>query len=221
MPSWFHPQELLVYAPLLLQGLGITLGLSVLVMAISFIGGLKLAIFRFYGLPFLGPFSAGLVYVLRSIPVVMLIALVHFGLMPLLDFHPSVFASACVALSLSTSAYVSEILRGGFASLRREEIEAAKSLGFNTLQRLVYIFVPLAVGRMLPAIVNQFVTLIKDTSLASIIGLIELTRAAEIIYETTMHEAMMLLVIAIIYFFICYGLSRLARHLERRYNFGH
>ncbi len=74
------------------------------------------------------------------------------------------------------------------------------------MQRLTHIILPLAINRMTPALVSQFISLIKDTSLASTIGLIELTRSGEIIYERTFHEAEILLFIAFVYFIICFGL---------------
>lgn len=208
-------ESIMQYAPLLLQGLAMTIILSLIVMAKSLIAGMFIAILRFYRVPLLARIGDIYVYLLRSIPLIMLIVLVHFGILPLLEIRNSFFLSAFVALSLSTTAYVSEIFRGGFQSLHPEEHEAAKSLGLSRIQRLTYIFVPLVVSRMMPTLINQFVTLIKDTSLASIIGVIELTRAAEIVYERTLHEAGLLILISCIYFGLCYGLSRWSRQLEQ------
>lgn len=209
-----HLLEILQYAPLLTQGLIATIVLSILVMAKALVSGMVLAILRFYQVPILGRLSDGYVYLLRSIPLIMLIALVHFAVLPLLGIQHSFFLSAFVGLALSTSAYIAEIYRGGLQSIHTEEHEAAVSLGLTLPQRLIYVIIPLTVTRMMPALVNQFVTLIKDTSLASIIGVIELTRAAEIIYERTLHEVALLLLVSGIYFMLCYGLSRWARHLE-------
>lgn len=214
MPDLLHPEDLIQFAPLLMQGLLMTLLLSVTVMATALLLGMVIAPVRYYRVPVLAWLLDGYVYVVRSIPVVMLLALVHFGLLPALDLQVSFYVSAFIGLAASTTAYVAEILRGGFLSIHQEEHEAAISLGFTVRQRLVYVLIPLVISRMTPALVNQSVTLIKDTSLASIIGVIELTRAAEIIYERTLHEFTLLLFISLVYFVLCYSLSRTARKLE-------
>jgi His/Glu/Gln/Arg/opine family amino acid ABC transporter permease subunit len=210
-----HLEDIFNYAPLLGQGLITTIFLSITVMSTALVIGMLLAVVRYYRLPVLTWPSDGYVYMVRSIPLVMLIVLVHFGILPAMGFQSSFLFSAFVGLTLSTTAYVAEIFRGGFQAIHQEEHEAAKSLGLNVFQRLVYILIPLVVTRMMPTLINQFVTLIKDTSLASIIGVIELTRSAEIIYERTLHEAPLLVFVALLYFSLCYGLSRLSRHLER------
>lgn len=209
----FYWGDVVRYAPLLSQGLITTLILSVAVMVVALSVGMVLAVVRYFRLPVLAQVFDAYVYVARSVPVVMLLALVHFGLLPALGFHTSFLVSAFVGLGLSTTAYVAEIYRGGFQSLHREEVEAAISLGLNTVQRLTAVMIPLVVSRMMPALVNQSVTLIKDTSLASIIGVIELTRAAEIVYERTLHEVTMLVLISAVYFVLCFTLSRWARYL--------
>ena len=128
----------------------------------------------------------------------------------------SFFQSACLALIVFTSAYVAEIVRGGLKSIEIGHIDAAKSLGLNYFQRLIYVILPLAISRMMPALVSQFISLIKDTSLASAIGLIELTRSGEIIYERTYHQFEILLFIGFIYFIICFTMSTISRNMESK-----
>lgn len=213
MPGWLHLSDIIESAPLLLRGLALTLGLSLCAAVLSWGFGLSVAVIRYFGVPGISQALAGLVYLIRSIPVVMLMVFIHFGALPALGFQNSFFLSALVALSISTTAYLSEIFRSGFASLGAEEYETAVCLGLNVMQRLIYVFIPLVLLRVLPATVNQFVTLIKDTSLASIIGVIELTRSAEIVYERTLHEMTMLAFVALVYFVICYTLSRFSERL--------
>jgi His/Glu/Gln/Arg/opine family amino acid ABC transporter permease subunit len=216
MLSELHLEDIIRYAPLLAKGLGITLLLSLAVMLTALVAGMGVAIARFYRIPVLAACCHGSVYLMRSIPLIMLIVLVHFGFMPLLGIQTSFFLSAYIALSLSTTAYVAEIFRGGFEAIHQQEFEASVSLGLSLHQRLIYVLIPLVIYRMLPALVNQGVTLIKDTSLTSVIGVIELTRSAEIIYERTLHELTLLTFIAIIYFSICYSLSCWSRVLESK-----
>lgn len=216
MPEWWHGEDIIRYAPLLTRGLLMTLTLALGAYAVALLLGVLVAVVRFYQVPLLSPGLAGLVYGIRSIPAIMLLVLLHFGILPLLGFQNSFLLSAYLGLTLYTTAYLAEILRGGFQSIHQEEFEAAISLGMTGLQRLVYILIPLLLLRMLPTLVNQFVTLLKDTSLASIIGVIELTRAAEIVYERTLHEVTLLVFISVVYFLICYSLSRWAGKLEIR-----
>ena len=128
----------------------------------------------------------------------------------------AIFTSSCIAFIVFTSAYVAEIIRSGLNSIEKGHIEAAKSLGLDTSQRLTYIILPLAITRMTPALVSQFISLIKDTSLASAISLVELTRAGEMIYERTYHDTEILVFIAFIYFTICFSLSKLSKLFEKK-----
>ncbi|MDD3012469.1 MAG: amino acid ABC transporter permease [Candidatus Gastranaerophilales bacterium] len=201
----------------LMKGLLVTLKIASISITGSLIIGVFLGILRYSRwFPF-NIIATALIELIRSIPLILFIVFVHFGLLPALLGSPvSFFQSSCVALTIFTSAYVAEIIRGGLKSIEMGHIDAAKSLGLNYFQRLAYIVLPLAITRMMPALVSQFISLIKDTSLASTIGLIELTRSGEIIYERTYHELEILLFIAFIYFIICYSLSFVSRNLESK-----
>lgn len=216
MPDATGFGSLWAYRDLLLQGVALTLQLIVMVLAVSLPLGVVLSLIRVYRVPVLHGVVTGWVYFVRSIPVVMLIALVHFAVMPV--FHPgvSVMVSAAVALILSTGVYFAEIFRGGFSSIHPEEQDAAISLGLSFVQRQVRVVLPLVFLRTVPALINQCVTLIKDTSLASLIGVMELTRSAEIIAQRTLHEATLLLFIAAVYFMVCFTLSCLANGWRQR-----
>ena len=201
----------------LMNGLIATIEVAGISVLGSLILGVILGIIR-YSKAF--PFNVvAVIYIesIRSIPLILFIVFVHFGFLPfLLGSSSSVFQSTYVALIIFTSAYVAEITRGGLKSVENGYVDAAKSLGMNYFQRLIYIVLPLAISRMTPALVSQFISLIKDTSLASTIGLIELTRAGEIIYERTYHEFEILLFIALVYFLVCFGLSTLSKKLESK-----
>jgi len=199
----------------LMKGLAVTLKLSIL----SVFGGLVLGVFfgvlRYSKIIFLSWIASSYVEVVRSIPLILFIFFMHFGLLPAITgTTSSFFFSACAALIVFSSAYVAEIIRSGLNSVEKSQVDAAKSLGLNTFQCLVYIILPVAISRMTPALVSQFISLIKDTSLASTIGLIELTRSGEIIYERTYHEAEILIFIAFVYFVLCFGLSKLSKIWE-------
>lgn len=201
----------------LMKGLAMTFQLAFWAVLGSLLIGILLGILRYSRLPFISIAAAGYIEFTRSIPLILFIFFIHFGFLPyIIGTQSSFFTSSCLALILFTSAYIAEIIRGGLGSIEKEHIDAAVSLGLNSYQRLSYIILPLAVQRMTPALVSQFIALIKDTSLASTIGLIELTRAGEIIYERTYHELEVLIFIAFVYFVICFSLSRLSRIIETK-----
>ena len=201
----------------LMNGLLETLKLAAISVSGSLILGIALGVLRYSKIPPFNIFAIIFIEFIRSIPLILFIIFIHFGLLPyILGSSVSFFQSAYTALIIFTSAYIAEIVRGGLKSVERGHIEAAKSLGLNAFQRLFYIILPLALTRMIPALVSQFISLIKDTSLASTIGLIELTRSGEIVYERTYHELEILIFIGLIYFIICFSLSQFSKKLESR-----
>ena len=199
----------------LMKGLGMTLMLAVVVIIGSSVLGIILGMARHSRVYGVGHLATTYIEFVRSIPLIMFIFFTHFGILPFV-FHiqPSFFISAAIAMIIFTAAYIAEIVRGGLKSIEKGHIEAARSLGLNYFQMMVYVILPLALSRMTPALVSQLITVIKDTSLASIIGLIELTRAGEIVYGRTYHDLEILLFVSLVYFVICYSLSLLSKKLE-------
>lgn len=214
-----HLSDIYTNWEFLFKGLLVTLKLSSIAIFLSFIFGTILGILRHSKIFPLNWLVAALIEITRSIPLILFIIFIHFGFLPyFLGVSSTFFESACISLTIFTSAYIAEIIRGGLNSIEDNYILAGKSLGLNTIERLIYIILPIAITRMSPALVSQFITLIKDTSLASTIGLIELTRSGEIIYERTYHEFEILMFIAVIYFCICFTLSLISKKLELRAN---
>ena len=218
--------ELVKYLPFLLDGLVVTLQLSIISIIFSLFFGAVLGALRFLKIPFISQVVACFVELTRSIPLIMYIIFIHYTISSylfyelnfkdILNLSSTQMQSGFIALILFTSAYIAEIVRNGLNSIDKEQINSAKSLGLSTYQTMRYIFVPLALYRMMPAILAQFVTLIKDTSLVSAIGLIELTRSGEIIYEQTHNEFEILLLISCVYFVICYSLSLVAKKITNK-----
>jgi len=200
-----------------MKGLEMTFLLALCSVAGSLALGTFLGITRYLKIPIFSLVVTAYIESVRSIPLILFLFFIHFGFLPyVIGAQSSFFTSSCLALIVFTSAYVAEIIRGGLGSIEKEHIDAATSLGLTQRQRLQYIILPIAFQRMMPALVSQFIALIKDTSLASTIGLIELTRAGEIIYEKTYHEFEVLIFIAFIYFVICFSLSRFSKILEAK-----
>jgi polar amino acid transport system permease protein len=215
MGDWqFRWEDIRVGLPLLSKGLAYTIGLSLASFVPALVFGTALGWLReeVKGLP--GMMAALYIEFLRGIPLILLLVFIHYGLLPMLFGPGSFMVSALLALVLFESACIGEIMRSGFRTVRPAEREAAKSLGLNEAQQLRFVVLPMAFRRMTPALVGQFVSLIKDTSLASIVGVIELTRAGEIISEQRFHDFEILAFVAVVYFVVCFSLSHFSRRFE-------
>ncbi|TVM17357.1 amino acid ABC transporter permease [Oceanidesulfovibrio indonesiensis] len=155
--------------------------------------------------------------VVRGVPLLMLIFWFYF-LAPIALGHtlPETW-SALIAFIIFTSAYIAEIVRAGVMALPRGQMEAARGTGLTHIQAMRYIILPQALRNMIPSFVNQFVSLTKDTSLAYIIGVLELTRAAtQINNRTLVAPTEIFATIAVMYFVICYALTSASRRLEKQ-----
>ncbi|MDX2085341.1 MAG: amino acid ABC transporter permease [Candidatus Melainabacteria bacterium] len=208
------PHLLLEALPMLLQGLGVTLGLALSALLGGLLLGIPLGIARHEGPRWLRLPVSLYVESIRSVPLILFLVFIHYGLLPLLGYRPNFMVSSLLAFILFEAAYLAEIIRGGLRAIRPTERDAAKSLGLSWRQQMQYVCLPLAVRRTLPTLVGQGISLLKDTSLASIVGVIELTRAGEIIYEQTFQDFEILCLQGLIYFLLCYGLSQACKRWE-------
>lgn len=205
--------------PFLMQGVFVTLKVAFISMIFSMILGTILGVIRYSKFPVLSNFVGCFIDITRSIPLILYIIFVHFSISPYLYEHADFLSyigidslemySAILGIVIFTSAYIAEIIRSGIESVEKEQILAAKSLALNSFQTMEYVILPQAISRMKPALCAQFITLVKDTSLASAIGLIELTRSAEIVYENSLHEFQVLLFVALVYIFINFLIQKL------------
>lgn len=209
-----HFEDILTGWPLLSKGLLYTLVLGLVSFAGGLAGGTVLGLLREENRGPAGRLAACYIELMRGIPLILFLVFIHYGLMPLVFRHSNFLTSSLLAFILFESAYIGEIIRSGLKAVSRPEREAAVSLGMTYPQRLWHVILPLAYSRMMPALIGQFITLIKDTSLASIVGVVELTRAGEIIYEQTFHDFEILLFVATVYYLICFTLARLGKRFE-------
>ncbi len=155
--------------------------------------------------------------IIRGTPLLMVIFWFYF-LAPILLGHtlPEA-ASALVAFIVFTSAYIAEIVRAGVVALPKGQTEAARGTGLSHTQTMVHVILPQALRNMIPSFVNQFVSLTKDTSLAYIIGVNELTRTAtQVNNRTLIAPTEIFITIAVLYFVICYVLTATSRRLEKQ-----
>lgn len=201
----------------LFEGLLVTLEVAVIAIIASFVIGLTMGIIRFSNIPVLSILVKGYIETIRNLPLLLIIFMGYFGLKELEADLP-ITTSVMISMTIFTSALVAEIVRSGFQSVHRGLVEASRSQGFSYLQTLRYIILPLGLKRTIPPMVSQFVSLLKDTSLAVAISLPELTHHAQIIYNKEFNTTIpILLLVAIIYFMINYCLSLMSRYLEKRW----
>jgi polar amino acid transport system permease protein len=157
--------------------------------------------------------------IIRGTPLLMVVFWFYFLAPVLLGKTLPEATSALIALIVFTSAYIAEIVRAGVEALPKGQMEAARGTGLSHFQTMAHIILPQALFNMIPSFVNQFVSLTKDTSLAFIIGVNELTKAATQVNSRSLTAPTEIFItIALLYFVICYCLTELSRRLEKRIN---
>lgn len=202
------------------EGLKETLLLSVVSVALSFVVGLLLALGRLSRRPWIRFPSIAYIEGIRALPVLLLI--VYFGIKGSELFRPIFgaefelprFWAGVLGLSLYTSAVLAEIIRAGIVGLPRGQTEAAIALGLSHVRTLRFVILPQALRLMVPAMMAQLTTVIKDTSLVGTIGVFELLKQGRTIYTQFFNPIEVLLILSLIYFVICFTLSQLSRRLE-------
>ncbi|MFH1034607.1 MAG: amino acid ABC transporter permease [Pseudomonadota bacterium] len=200
-----------------LGGLALTLYLAVVSCLLSFIGGLLLGLLSVARNPLIRWGTLALVNVLRGVPLLMVVFWSYFLLPALLGQPVGEANTVIVALTLFTSAYMCGIVRAGIEGVPRGQSEAALSTGLKPWQVMAFVVLPQALRNMVPSLVNQLVSLIKDTSLAFIVGVSELTHVATQVNNRTMvFPTEIFIFVALLYFLVCEVLTWLSRRLERR-----
>ena len=167
----------------------------------------------------LSGFASGYILTIQSIPVLMVLFMSYYGL-SLFGIRLPAFFAASLSLSIYVSAYLAEIWRGSIESVPFQQWEASSSLALTKGQQYRYVILPQAVRIALPPTVGFLVQLVKNTSIVSVVGFVELSRAGALVNQATFLPFQVFSVVAAIYFVICFPLSRLSRHLEKVMNVG-
>jgi len=200
-----------------LGGVGLTLYLAAIALVLSFLGGLFLGLLSISRNRVVRWASSSVIQIIRGMPLLMVIFWMFFLLPALFGKGMPASMTVIAALTLFTSAYMSEIVRAGIMGIPRGQTEAAVSTGLTHRQTMIYIILPQALRNMIPSFVNQFVSMIKDTSLAFIVGVAELTQiATQVNNRTMLFPTEIFMFIAVIYFVVCFAFTELSRWLERR-----
>lgn len=203
----------------LLRAAGWTVLLTGIAFAIGSLAGGVFAIMRLAQNWVLRSIAAGYITVIQSIPVLMILFMSYYGL-TLFGFELPPLLAASLSLSIYVSAYLAEIWRGSIQAVPQQQWEASASLALTRFQQYRYIILPQALRISLPPTVGFLVQLVKNTSIVSVVGFVELSRAGQLVNNATFRPFQVFLVVAILYFAICFPLSRLSRYLERVLHLG-
>ncbi|MBY5835755.1 amino acid ABC transporter permease (plasmid) [Rhizobium leguminosarum] len=200
----------------LLIGLKWTLVLSAVGFVCGGIAGLGVALARASGIPLLERVTAGYIAVFQGTPLLMQLFVVYYGL-ALVGLMLDAWVAVAIGLTLHASAYLGEIWRGSIEAVPRGQTEAAKALSLRYISRMKDVILPQALRISLPATIGFLVQLIKGTSLASIVGFTELTRAGNIISNQIFQPLTVFGIVGILYFLMCCPLTILGARLERKF----
>ncbi|MEK5237723.1 amino acid ABC transporter permease [Paenibacillus sp. FSL L8-0470] len=205
------------YRNLFLSGLKYTLLLALIGVFCGFVLGIIVSLLRMSKWSVLRFIATAWVEFLRGTPMLVQLFLIHYGLVELgLEF--SAIQSGAITLTINSSAYLAEIFRAGIQGVDRGQMEAARSLGMKQGMTMRYIVLPQALKNVLPAIGNEFITIIKESSIVSMIGVADLLFQARNITAITYEGLTPLIIISIMYFILTFTLSKLLGILERRLN---
>ena len=200
----------------LLSGFTTTIFISIVSISLSIVLGLIVAIPSLAKNKFLTYLNIGYVEIVRAIPLLVLILWIYYGLPIMTGISFSPFVSGIIALSISESAFQAEIFRAGINSIRKPQWEAGSSLGLNFFRKFRLVILPQAVRNILPAIGNQFVYVLKMSSLVSIIGIGDLTRKANELVVTTYRPLEIYTFLILEYLILILIVSFLVRRLEKK-----
>lgn len=201
--------------PYFLDGAVVTVELSVLTICIALVWGLVVALVRLSRYRMLRSLAGGYIQLVRNTPVLVQMYFIYFGF-SMAGFGLSGFLSGLLALALQNGAYVAEIYRGGLQSISSKQIEGARALGMTRWLTLRLVVLPQAIARVIPALGNQFILIIKDTSLVSAIAVGDLTQAGKLLSERTAATYEIFFTLAAFYLVMTSIVTGMLRLYERR-----
>lgn len=197
----------------LVRSTGWTLVLTAIAFFLGGLAGGVIALCRVSPVRALRTLAAGWIVTIQSIPVLMVLFLSYYGLL-MAGFNLPPLLAASLSLGIYVSAYLGEIWRGAIESVPRQQWEAAESLAMTSAQRYRHVILPQAIRISIPPTVGFLVQLVKNTSIVSVVGFVELARAGQLINNATFDPFPVFGTVAAIYFVICFPLSRLSKYLE-------
>jgi His/Glu/Gln/Arg/opine family amino acid ABC transporter permease subunit len=196
--------------------IGGTLRLAIPAIILGFLLGIAVGLARLAQAAWIRVPATMYVEFFRGVPLVMVIFWIWFIIPQLLQLPIPEYGVALTAFVIFEAAYFGEIVRAGVQSVSRGQVEAATALGMTKTKTMTYVVLPQALKNMVPSLVTQMIVLFKDTSLASIIGYVDLTKAAQIVNNREIRPFELYLFIAVVYWACAYAMSRVARRFEHR-----
>ncbi|GKU27351.1 amino acid ABC transporter permease [Clostridium folliculivorans] len=201
--------------PSLLSGLTVTIKLTVISLFFASILGIVFGLLNISKNKVLKSIAVIYIDIIRGTPLIVQAFFIYFAIPSALDIKIGAEFAGCLALSLNAGAYMAEIFRAGIQSLDKGQMEAARSLGLPYSKAMTKVILPQAIKRMTPAIINQFIISLKDTSILSVIGIRELTQSGEIIIASNFKSTQIWGTVAVMYFVIITLLSIVSKRMER------
>ncbi|MCJ9699581.1 amino acid ABC transporter permease [Bradyrhizobium sp. SHOUNA76] len=205
----------LIHIQFLLQGAVLTLGLSLCAFIGGGLMGLGIALCRVSANPALRGVSSFYIQMVQGVPLLVIMFAGYFGL-PAMGLSVSPLVAAILSMTIWVGAYLGEFWRGSIQAVPEAQWEAAECLALSRLQRMYHVIIPQAVRNATPGTVGFMVQIVKNTSLASAVGFVELTRAGQLINNSTFQPFITFSVVALVYFALCYPLSAISHKLESR-----
>lgn len=203
------------YIPYFFKGIWYTIVITVFSVIIGIVLGIILALMRLSKNPILHWLAVCYIEFIRGTPQMVQILFVYFGIGYLIS-NLSALVAGIIAIGLNSGAYVAEDIRSGIDSLPKGQMEAARSLGLSRQKAFRYVIIPQAIKNIWPALGNEFITLLKDSSLVSVIGVAELMYQTQLVQTSTYKGVLPLFIAMIIYFIMTFSLTRLLNHFEKR-----
>ncbi|MCX6090425.1 MAG: amino acid ABC transporter permease/ATP-binding protein [Candidatus Atribacteria bacterium] len=210
----FDISALVKALPSLFIGASVTIRITAFSIAIGLIIGLMIGLARVWPNAFFRAIAGAYIELIRGTPLLVQIFIVYFGL-PAFGLNLDPFIAGMIAMGINSGAYIGEIVRGGIESIARGQMEAARSLGMTWWQAMQFVVLPQALVRILPALGNEFIALLKDSSLVSTIAIAELTRTGQIIISRTFKSFELWTGVALFYFVMTYAISRIIKYSEK------
>ncbi|MCQ2361895.1 MAG: amino acid ABC transporter permease [Acidaminococcaceae bacterium] len=203
--------------PILIQGAAVTVEITAMAVFFGFLIGGIVSIVRLSNISLLRKLATVYVDCIRGTPLLVQIFIVYFALPVVVGFRIDKFAAAVMACSINSGAYVAEICRAGIQSIDKGQMEAGRSLGLTWWETMRFIILPQAFKRIIPPLGNEFIAMLKDSSLVSVIGFEELTRKGQLIIARTYASLEIWLCVALMYLVMVLLVARGVAYLEKRY----
>lgn len=201
--------------PVLLKGMVMTIQLAVLAIFFGTIIGLLIALMKIDHRPLLNKIGGLYTWFFRGIPLLVQLIFLYYGL-PSVGIVLTPYAAAVIGLSLCGGAYIAEIIRAGIQSIEKGQMEAALSLGMTYGQAMRRVIVPQTYRRLLPPMGNEFITLLKDVALVSVITMVDLLRSAQLLNQTYFRPFELYATVAIIYLILTSIFTAIVGYLEKK-----